>query len=77
MTSITNSFKNWLSSKSEMEDFFQDFWPTVDKEVKKEKLEKELSMLKKRELYRQYASLVTMVPFAAFMAIELTSIYSE
>ncbi|APR98416.1 hypothetical protein [Wolbachia endosymbiont of Folsomia candida] len=77
MTSITNSFKDWFSSKSEMEDFFRDFWPAVDKEVKKEELEEELLTLKKRELYRQYASLATMVPFAAFMAVELTSMYSE
>ncbi|WP_353288767.1 hypothetical protein [Wolbachia endosymbiont (group A) of Pogonocherus hispidulus] len=94
------------------EDFFGDFWLTVDKEVKKErseqesltlkeeaekkkkleqelltlkeeeaekkkKLEQELLTLKKRELYRQCVSLVTMVPFALFMAIELEKICSD
>ncbi|WP_250296871.1 hypothetical protein [Wolbachia endosymbiont of Oedothorax gibbosus] len=44
---------------------------------KKKKLEQELLTLKKRELYRQCASLVTMVPFALFMAIELEKICSD
>ncbi|MDR2832032.1 MAG: hypothetical protein LBV62_03925 [Rickettsiales bacterium] len=105
---MTDNFKTTFSP----EDFFGDFWPTVDKEVKKErseqesltlkeetkkrkeleqelltlkeeeaekkkKLEQELLMLKKRELYRQCASLVTMVPFTLFMAIELEAICSS
>ncbi|RDD33899.1 hypothetical protein Wcon_02067 [Wolbachia endosymbiont of Cylisticus convexus] len=67
-----------------VEDFFRDFWPTVDEEVRKEreaekskKLEQELLTLKKRELYRQCVSLVTMVPFALFMAIELEKTCSD
>ncbi|MBA8755887.1 hypothetical protein HCR15_01850 [Wolbachia pipientis] len=60
-----------------LEEFFLDFWPTVDKEVKRERLEQERLTLKKRELYRQCASLVTMVPFALFMAIELEKICSD
>ncbi|WP_353278396.1 hypothetical protein [Wolbachia endosymbiont (group A) of Udea olivalis] len=60
-----------------LEEFFWDFWPTVDKEVKRERLEQELLALKKRELYRQCVSLVTMVPFALFMAIELEKICSD
>ncbi|WP_353272325.1 hypothetical protein [Wolbachia endosymbiont (group A) of Urophora cardui] len=105
---MTDNFKTTFSP----EDFFGDFWPTVDKEVKKErseqesltlkeeaekkkkleqellmlkvgeaekkkKLEQELLTLKKRELYRQCVSLVTMVPFALFMAIELEKICSD
>ncbi len=30
-----------------LEEFFWDFWPTVDKEVKRERLEQELLALKK------------------------------
>ncbi|MDM8334833.1 hypothetical protein [Wolbachia pipientis] len=74
-----------------MEGFFWNFWPTVDEKVKKEsleqeslalkaekkKLEQELLILKKRELYRQYASLITMIPFALLMAIELEKICSD
>lgn len=94
------------------EDFFRDFWLTVDEEVKKERLEQEslilkreaekrkqleqelsilkeeeaekrkqleqeLLTLKKRELHRQCVSLVTMVPFALFMAIELEKTCSD
>ncbi|WP_353273017.1 hypothetical protein [Wolbachia endosymbiont (group A) of Portevinia maculata] len=87
---MTDNFKTTFSP----EDFFGDFWLTVDKEVKKErseqesltlkeeaekkkKLEQELLTLKKRELYRQCVSLVTMVPFALFMAIELEKICSD
>lgn len=77
MTSTTNSFKNWFSSKPEVEDFFRDFWPTVDKEVKKEKLEQELLSLKEWERRRQYLSLATMIPFALFMAIELEAVCSS
>ncbi len=44
---------------------------------KKKKLEQELLTLKKRELYRQCVSLVTMVPFALFMAIELEKTCSD
>ncbi|WP_341808066.1 hypothetical protein [Wolbachia endosymbiont (group E) of Neria commutata] len=77
MTSTTNSFKNWFSSKPEVEDFFRDFWPTVDKEVKKEKLEQELLSLKERERRRQYLLLATMIPFALFMATELEAVCSD
>lgn len=44
---------------------------------KRKKLEQELLTLKKRELYRQFVSLVTMVPFALFMAIELEKTCSD
>jgi hypothetical protein len=84
MTSITNNHGTKSSSKrlkgkkdSEMEDFFQDFWPTVDPDVKKEKLEQELLTLKKRELYRRYVLLATMIPFALLMAIELGKTCSD
>ncbi|WP_341821646.1 hypothetical protein [Wolbachia endosymbiont (group A) of Ischnus inquisitorius] len=60
-----------------LEEFFWDFWPTVDKEVKRERLEQELLALKKRELYRKCASLATMVPFTLLMAIELEKTYSD
>ncbi|WP_353282207.1 hypothetical protein [Wolbachia endosymbiont (group A) of Aleiodes leptofemur] len=60
-----------------LEEFFLDFWPTVDKEVKRERLEQELLALKKRELYRKCASLATMVPFTLLMAIELEKTYSD
>jgi hypothetical protein len=46
------------------------------KENKAKNLREELIQLKRHELYRQYTSFVTMVPLAAFMAIELTSICS-
>ncbi|WP_353286713.1 hypothetical protein [Wolbachia endosymbiont (group A) of Anthophora plumipes] len=49
----------------------------VGEAEKKKKLEQELLTLKKRELYRQCVSLVTMVPFALFMAIELEKICSD
>lgn len=80
MTSITNNLGTKSSKRlkdSEMEDFFQDFWPTVDPDVKKERLKQELLTLKKRELYRQYVSLATMVPFALLMAIELAKTCSD
>ncbi|WP_410530454.1 hypothetical protein [Wolbachia endosymbiont (group A) of Lasioglossum fulvicorne] len=70
---MTDNFKTTFSP----EEFFGDFWPTVDEEVKKERLEQELLTLKKRELYRQCVSLATMVPFALFMAIELEKICSD
>ncbi|WP_264338484.1 hypothetical protein [Wolbachia endosymbiont (group A) of Cheilosia soror] len=60
-----------------LEEFFWDFWPTVDKEVKRERLEQELLALKKRELYRKCASLATMVPFTLLMAIELEKTCSD
>ncbi|WP_175939357.1 hypothetical protein [Wolbachia endosymbiont of Litomosoides brasiliensis] len=44
---------------------------------KEKKLEQELLTLKKRELYRQYVSLVTMIPFTLLMAIELEKICSD
>ncbi|QIT36493.1 hypothetical protein [Wolbachia endosymbiont of Brugia pahangi] len=99
-----------FGTKFSAEDFFRDFCPTVDGEVKKErfeqellalkeetekrkklepstlkgekaekkkKLEQELLTLKKRELYRQYVSLATMIPFALLMAIELKKICSD
>lgn len=80
MTSITNNLGTKFSKRlkdSEMEDFFQDFWLTVDPDVKKERLKQELLTLKKRELYRQYVSLATMVPFALLMAIELAKTCSD
>ncbi|WP_245970072.1 hypothetical protein [Wolbachia endosymbiont of Bemisia tabaci] len=63
MTSITGTKFFLKRSKgkkgAKMEDFFWDFWPTVDEEVRKEreeekskKLEQELLTLKKRELHK-------------------------
>lgn len=88
MTSITGTKFFLKRSKgkkgAKMEDFFWDFWPTVDEEVRKEreeekskKLEQELLTLKKRELHRKCVSLVTMVPFALLMAIELEKTCSD
>ncbi|WP_374698349.1 hypothetical protein [Wolbachia endosymbiont (group B) of Limnophora tigrina] len=57
-----------------MEDFLLGIKEAAEK---KKKLEQELLTLKKRELYRQCVSLVTMVPFALFMAIELEKICSD
>ncbi|WP_265037453.1 hypothetical protein [Wolbachia endosymbiont (group A) of Anomoia purmunda] len=42
---MTDNFKTTFSP----EEFFWDFWPTVDEEVKKERLEQELLALKKEE----------------------------
>lgn len=89
-----SSFKRSSSEKdTKIEDFFRDFWSTVDEEEKrkkleqelltleegkkKKKLEQELLTLKKRELHRKYVSLVTMVPFALLMAIELEKTCSD
>lgn len=89
-----SSFKRSSSEKdTKIEDFFRDFWSTVDEEEKrkkleqelltleegkkKKKLEQELLTLKKRELHRKCVSLVTMVPFALLMAIELEKTCSD
>ncbi|AGJ99256.1 Putative membrane protein [Wolbachia endosymbiont of Drosophila simulans wNo] len=90
-----SSFKRSSSEKdTKIEDFFRDFWSTVDEEEKKrkkleqellileegkkkQKLEQELLTLKKRELHRKCVSLVTMVPFALLMAIELEKTCSD
>jgi len=88
MTSITDtkSFSKRSQNKkgAKIEDFFWDFWPTVDEEVRKEReaeksknLEQELLTLKKRELHRKCVSLVTMVTFALLMAIELEKTCSD
>lgn len=47
------------------------------KKQKKEETRTRAINTKKRELYRQCVSLVTMVPFALFMAIELETICSD
>ncbi len=90
-----SSFKRSSSEKdTKIEDFFRDFWSTVDEEEKKrkkleqellileegkkkQKLEQELLTLKKRELHRKCVSLVTMVPFALLMALELEKTCSD
>lgn len=69
--------KGKVKEKVDWEEFFWDFWPTVDKEVKKERLEQELLTLTKREWYRQYVALAAMMPFTLLMATELASVYSE
>ena len=60
-----------------LEKVFSDFWFIADEEVRKERLAQALLPLKKRELYRQYASLIAMIPFALFMATELLAVCSD
>ncbi len=64
----------------EQEDLFHDFWLMVHKESEervRSKLSKEVLNLRKRELWRKYISLVPIVPFAALMFIQLTTLCSN
>ncbi|WP_395462633.1 hypothetical protein [Wolbachia endosymbiont of Cantharis cryptica] len=81
MTGITGSFRDFRSGiekEAEKKKLEQELSTLKEEETKKRKeLEQKLLTLKKRELYRQCASLVTMVPFALFMAIELEKTCSD
>ncbi|OEY87079.1 hypothetical protein BIY23_01160 [Wolbachia pipientis] len=68
------------SQDFEQEDFFQDFWLMIQKESVAEmrsKLGQEILELRKKELWNKYVALVPMIPFAALMAINLTTVCSH